>query len=82
MLRVITVNVKLLCDHESLLWQFTKIKNKKNKIFFPRLIPFRVSRVSGAHQSPRLCPRYHTSKVAAVVSHWQGVEDLIGSGFV
>jgi len=31
--------------------------------------------------SPRLYARDHTIKVATVASHWQRVEDLIGSGF-
>jgi len=31
--------------------------------------------------SPRPCGRAHTSKVAAVASSWQRMEDFIGSGF-
>jgi len=50
MLRIITVNVKLLCDHESVLWyNLQKIKIKKSLLYCTRLIPFRVSRVRGAH---------------------------------
>jgi len=44
---------------------------KKSNLRYTGLIPFRVSRVSGAH----------SHGFAAVTSHWQRVGDLIRSGF-
>jgi len=57
----------------------SKVKIKLN-LYYTRLIPFRVLRVSGAHLRG-FAPRSRTIKVATVANHWQREGDLIGSGF-
>jgi len=45
-------------------------KSKKLNLHYTHLIPFWVSRVSGAQLPPQLCAKAHTIKVATLVSHW------------
>jgi len=52
-------------------------KKSKSYLHYTRLIPFRVSQVSGANLSG-FAPR-PTIKVAKVASRWQRVGDLVSS---